>query len=263
MLNNILIGSDPEVMIVRVSDGVIVPVVGMIGGTKEEPRKVFHGAVQEDNVNAEFNIDPASSRTEFTTNMKAVMEQLERLLPQGHALKVQSSHNFDRETLMAHGNQVMEFGCSPDYNALTRESNESPNPYTTLRTAGAHVHIGWDDAHCDHTKFDVALMCDALLGLWSVGEDRDVLRRSMYGRAGASRLKDYGVEYRTLSNFWLKSDDLMRQVYDRSVLAAQNVEQMQRIHSVVDGKTIQAIINASDRDNASRYLRRIEKLLGA
>jgi hypothetical protein len=34
--------------------------------------------------------------------------------------------------------------------------------------------------------------------------DSDVNRRLLYGKAGTIRIKPYGIEYRTLSNFWLK-----------------------------------------------------------
>jgi hypothetical protein len=249
-------------MIVRTSDGKIVPVIGMIGGTKSEPRKVPFGAVQEDNVNAEFNIDPAGNQADFVHNLKSVMRTLEGMLPVGHQVLVKSSHEYEQDVLLNAGPSALEFGCDPDMNSLTREFNDSPNPFTTLRTAGAHVHIGWDDADCDHTKYNVSNMCDLLLGLWSVNIDRDVRRRSMYGKAGASRLKEYGVEYRTLSNFWLKDEDKMREVYDRSVLAAQNVEHLQELRQVVDGETVQAVINASDRTSARHYLRLIERKLG-
>ena len=35
----------------------------------------------------------------------------------------------------------------------------------------------------------------------------------MYGKAGCIRVKPYGVEYRTLSNAWLNSEELMAWVF--------------------------------------------------
>jgi len=58
------IGADPEVFITN-EKGDIISGIGLIGGTKKEPRKVSCGAVQEDNVLGEFNITAASSRSAF------------------------------------------------------------------------------------------------------------------------------------------------------------------------------------------------------
>jgi hypothetical protein len=43
----------------------------------------------------------------------------------------------------------------------------------------------------------------------------------LYGKAGACRYKTYGVEYRTLSNFWVLSTDLRREVWERTMAACQ------------------------------------------
>jgi hypothetical protein len=51
-------------------------------------------------------------------------------------------------------------------------------------------------------------ICDCLLGLPSIMLDRNPMqreRRTLYGMAGEYRKPDHGVEYRTLSNFWLRS----------------------------------------------------------
>ncbi len=60
---------------------------------------------------------------------------------------------------------------------------------------------------------------DYFLGIPSLLLDKDEERRHLYGKAGAFRPKPYGVEYRVLSNFWLKSPELMRWVYNTTHLA--------------------------------------------
>src|SRR3546814_17499888 len=59
---------------------------------------------------------------------------------------------------------------------------------------------------------------DAFLALPSLFYDDQVKRRSMYGAAGAFRTKPYGVEYRVLSNAWLKDSKLMSWVYKNNIL---------------------------------------------
>jgi len=181
------IGADPELF---VTDGnVIVSGIGKVGGSKDEPRPVPCGAVQEDNVLAEFNIDPCTNAVTFVHKIATVTAELDRILKL-HGLKTicQSSHTFDREILLAAGHKAMEFGCDPDINCWTCEINEAPNPYTDLRTAGGHVHVGYDNPTLDRS-YEVACILDYLLGAPSVLLDGDTQRRAMYGQAGACRIK--------------------------------------------------------------------------
>ncbi len=55
-----VVGADPELMLVD-SSGVLVSAIGIVPGTKEEPHPVSCGAVQHDNVNAEFNVEPSGT----------------------------------------------------------------------------------------------------------------------------------------------------------------------------------------------------------
>jgi hypothetical protein len=64
---------------------------------------------------------------------------------------------------------------------------------------------------------------DAYLGIPSLEWDKDTLRRRLYGKAGAFRPKPYGVEYRTLSNAWLKNEMLVRYVYRQTMRAIEDL----------------------------------------
>ena len=46
--------------------------------------------------------------------------------------------------------------------------------------------------------------------------DEGEQRKKMYGAAGAHRVKSYGVEYRTLSNFWIFEEKLIRWVWNNT-----------------------------------------------
>jgi hypothetical protein len=65
---------------------------------------------------------------------------------------------------------------------------------------------------------------DWYLGGWSLKHDSDPTRRTLYGRAGACRLKSYGVEYRVLSNFWMTTADRRKAVWNRMQLAVKAME---------------------------------------
>src|SRR3546814_5830384 len=85
----------------------------------------------------------------------------------------------------------------------------SQNPL--MRCAGGHLHVGWTEGESlgsiQHVMncSDLVKQLDWYVGLWSLGKDKDKVRRSLYGKAGACRIKPYGVEYRVLSNFWIKN----------------------------------------------------------
>ena len=247
---NITIGCDPEVF-VQTKKGTVIPAVGLIGGTKEKPIKVMSGALQEDNVLGEFNTDPATSYINFRDNIRTVMGILESKV-HPHKLKILSSHRFSASDLQAAGDQALEFGCNPDINAWTGAENDAPSPYTTLRTAGGHVHLGFDVKEDDlKSRYDVIKLMDVYLGIPSVLLDGDTDRRGMYGQAGACRTKIYGVEYRVLSNFWLQSDKHIEWVYNQATRAVENKEYVNEILDKYSPELIQKTINESDIEQAA------------
>ena len=92
-----------------------------------------------------------------------------------------------------------------------------------------------------------------MMGLTSVLEDEDTQRRELYGQAGCFRPKPYGVEYRTLSNYWLKSRELMTKIYERSNIVMDKVAAGQEIGDRA-GKHIQSAINNSNKALAKDLL---------
>lgn len=221
-----LFGCDPECFVLNTLTGKHVSAEGLIPGTKEAPHKVKHGAVQVDGMAAEFNIDPVDNFKDFNRNIQAVINQLEKMLPERHILDFIPSVVFDEDVFTAAPDKAKELGCSPDFNAWDGSVNPPPkseNP--CLRTASGHIHFGWtkgedltNPQHIMNCR-DLVKQLDWFLGGWSVKVDTDPTRRQLYGRAGACRFKDYGVEYRVLSNFWVTTRTNRLAVWNRMQLA--------------------------------------------
>lgn len=228
-------GCDPEGFILNTLTGKHVSAEGLIPGTKAEPYKVKYGAVQVDGMAAEFNIDPADNFKDFNRNIQAVINQLQKMLPEGHVLDFIPSVNFDPEIFNTSPDKAKELGCSPDFNAWTSEVNPPPNAPNNpfLRTASGHLHISWPGGPYDLTDMQHIMNCNDLvkqfdwyLGGWSVKIDSDPTRRQLYGRAGACRYKNYGVEYRVLSNFWVTTRERRLAVWNRMQIAINAMSKM-------------------------------------
>jgi len=221
-LDGFTFGADPELFIVD-DKGRHVSAEGLIPGTKLEPHPVEGGAVQVDGMAAEFNIDPVDNFDAFNHNINKVMGALKAMLPKGYGFSVIPSVEFDEEVWANSPDEAKALGCSPDFNAWTGGVNPPPmnNDRPRLRTASGHLHIGWtkdaDTSDLGHLTAcqDLVKQLDWFLGAWSLTKDPDPIRRSLYGKAGACRYKDYGVEYRVLSNFWITSKPKRLEVWNR------------------------------------------------
>lgn len=197
---NALVGTDAEIFL-KNAKGKHIASVGLFGGTKLEPLPfgtVPGFAVQEDNVALEFNIPPAKTQEEFSKFIQIALDECtERAKKHGLIIDIAASAVFKPDQLQSM--QAKVFGCEPDFDVWKMQDNPPPAcKNKQLRTAAAHIHIG---AQLDFIALGRA--CDLFLGAPSIVLDPDQRRRQLYGRAGAVRRKPYGVEYRTLSNFWL------------------------------------------------------------
>lgn len=249
-MSEITVGCDPEAFVVEGEN--IISVTGMIEGTKESPFPVEGGFIQEDNVLAEFNTEPHTEFQEFSDNIDTVIQQLLTKVP---GLSFQASHHFEKEYLKSLGPDVLRFGCDPDYNAWTGKINTPPSPYTTMRTAAGHLHIGYDNPKRG-TSNKIIQLCDVFAGLPSVVMQPECNRRQMYGNAGACRYKPYGVEYRVLSNFWVAYPELRKWAWDAMHLAVDSLEDYDYI--IDHAGNVQDIINSNDVTTAKEVCDNME-----
>lgn len=217
-------GADPELFIQNEETLEFVSAGGIIPGTKDNPVKVQYGAVQQDGVAAEFNIDPVDNFHDFERNIKSVIKSLQSYLPAGHRLVGVPSAVFTPAAWDKVADYDKILGCSPDMNAWTGDVNPPPSMEGELertRCAGGHIHFGWTENAAlddlDHLKNanELVQQLDYYLGGWSLQLDTEPTRRKLYGKAGACRVKPYGVEYRVLSNFWLQTKATRLQTWNR------------------------------------------------
>lgn len=242
------VGCDPEVFISE--GGKVISAIGWVGGTKERPIPVIHGALQEDNVLAEFNIDPASTSEEFIFNIETVMGALQSKIGADKAIQIKAHHVFGEDIRSQEA--AMVFGCDPDLDAWTGQWNPPPPKYGLLRTAGGHVHIGYPQPSKE-VSIMLGRLCDYYLGLPSVILDTDTERRRLYGLAGACRIKPYGVEYRTLSNFWLRSKALQGWVFETASNLIYRLDNLEQLTSQLPVEQLKLIINTGDSQSARKY----------
>lgn len=218
----ILLGCDPELFL-QDAVGALHSSIGRIGGSKYHPRPLEELGegfiVSEDNVAVEFGVPPAATMDEWNNNINTTIAYLEEKMQQYHGLHFTklSSAVFPLSEL-EHPDALV-FGCEPDFNAWTGKVNPRPSATNqALRSAGGHIHFGVELEEKD--KIQLVKFADLYLGVPSVILDSDgVERRQLYGKRGAYRIKPYGVEYRTLSNFWVFSESLRKWAFQNSSAA--------------------------------------------
>lgn len=206
------IGSDPEVFLVDTL-GNLKSSIGRIGGSKTSPRYIsVMESIQEDNVLAEFNTVPAKTADQLSQSISNCLEQIERIT--GLRTKISSSEIFPENELSSP--QAWEFGCDPDFDGYHSVPSKLPKR-TRLRTGGGHIHISFEnfnESEFDHFRF--ARCMDEIVARELIirGIENDIRRRKLYGRPGSFRPKPWGIEYRTLSNQWIKDEETIHLVWD-------------------------------------------------
>lgn len=168
--------------------------------------------------------------------------------------------------------ECKRFGCSPDDNIYSREPMDYPDGETYMkRFSGGHIHIGFK-SHSDYkTMFNtkriknLIYLLDLIPGTMSVcmsnGEE-EAERRQYYGKAGTYRLQTHGLEYRSLSSFWMVSPQIYSLVFglvrDAFTIAC-NENSSKALLSKVDMKKVSEWINTSNIEECKKIYTNILK----
>lgn len=248
------IGTDPEYVLVD-SSGKYIPSIGLLGHDKDNPLPVPGGAILEDGVNIELNVEPATSAKEFVENINRVKQHADSLFSNfGLFLKPIPSATFKEEDLQSP--QAQESGCDPDF-CIYNKSKYEPNIYpalsdTNVRYAGGHIHIeDYESVNSPVFMERFITYLDLFISVPLNYIKWDKYRGSVYGRPGTYRPKEYGLEYRSPDNTWLSSDKSIEWAFDQVIIARKSAN-MGRLK-------IATTINKAILSNNTEMLRAIMK----
>lgn len=211
-------GSDPE-FILSDEKGKLKSAIGVVGGDRKNKLGINGNYFFYDNVLAECTVKPSTCAKEAVENIRDSLQTYSRIV-YPHRLTTISGGNFEDDELLH--KEARRSGCAVEHCAYGLK-NVSPNKVKkafregNFRTAGGHVHLGTPLGKTHETCIMLVRMLDLFLGVASLVLDNSpnsAARRKIYGLAGRYRQPEYGVEYRTLGNFWLSSPRLVSLVFE-------------------------------------------------
>jgi len=272
---SVTLGTDPEIFLRDSRTGGVVPVCGLIGGDKGKPVSMGGGfGVQEDNVMLEFNTPASDSPEGFRRCVQIGVEKCADLI------RVRQPHlelDNQAERLFTHQQlddpRANRFGCSPDFDGHNHGEAHAALSRDVLRDdggewrfAGGHVHLGFAPKY-DVPKWVAAAFGDVFLGLSAVGCDKQVRRRALYGAPGRFRPTKYGIEYRTLSNFWVQEHAYLDQVAYRAYALGTFLEgateaRMHKLFREIPWADVRSAMNTGDESRAADVAAHIRHDLG-
>lgn len=194
----ITLGSDPELFLLD-NNNDVVPSASVINDSKIE-------SVAPDGF--QFELHPSSHTCRESCGYyigKAIVALNKFAVSNSFKLSFDLAHTISDKIWKNTPNSVKKFGCNPTENVHKNIKKISSGLRERFRAGGGHIHIGWGKAR--ENAETLIKVLDIVAGNTCVLIDRDeknAQRRLKYGRAGEYRLKPYGLEYRVLSNFWLR-----------------------------------------------------------
>jgi hypothetical protein len=213
------LGADPEFFVLN-ETGSFINAYKVLPHTKNKPLKFNNNSkLFCDNVLIEFNVEPANTCEEFVRNCIFARDFAKQKVG-NKRLSLHAYAEFDSDELKS--KNAKEYGCSPEFDAYTLCQNGPPTSLfkdSICRVAGGHIHIGGNKTEiiCNPIyKPLFAFMLDLFVAIPSVLIDNSAesyRRREYFGKSGTYRDKEYGLEYRVLSPFWLRSESTIGLMY--------------------------------------------------
>jgi len=233
-----------------------------LSGKKHHPQMLKNGGnLIHDNVALEFATPVADSEEKFIAVIRDTLKESLSHVPSGIVLDLSPSTDFPEEELNCE--EARMFGCDPDYCAWKLMVNSVPfdAPEAPFRSVGGHLHVGFVEGSGNEFLKDplgkvlTVKMFDVFLGIPMTIFDcseATAARRKLYGKAGCHRPTDYGVEYRSMSNFWVFSPKLVSLVHRLTSESLRLIREgkADEIISSIGEDEIQRVINEADYEAA-------------
>jgi hypothetical protein len=239
---NITLGSDPELMILDTQqNNKVVSSIPILVVDKKNPIDLGQGVrLYADNILAEVAFPPAQTKQGIIQKIGDVLKRAQSYIGGRYRLAAIASHEYDFTEL--DDDRAWQAGCDPTFNAYTRERNHLNGFNNCVRTGSCHIHIGNERLIDDETRIKAIKLMDIFVGCASVIFDKDETakrRREVYGQASEHRPTEYGLEYRCLGPYVLRSPDLVDLAIDLSFHALSQIDNP--LPKIDENQIIQAI----------------------
>lgn len=262
-------GSDFEMGVVSLKTKKIIPVTGLLGGTKDNPKPMEGECYcQEDNVMAEFNIPPVDRVEDWMYQINDAKEKGNQILAKKKAkLTPISSHIYTDQELK--DPTLRTLGCSPSSSAYSNTDVSPDGDSTNMRTCGFHIQLGFGRKDSENRNFTfetaqvLAKYFDLYLGIPSIHIDHDSERRKLYGKPGDFRHKAIWCdeidgrinlfEYRSLGGNLLKNKKTIQWVFKQANIVIENFNNQTELPS---DQILQETIMNNDGNTASKIMKK-------
>jgi hypothetical protein len=293
---SLTMGCDPEFFISKegkiIGSEHVVPKEGLLHKQVWESSKERYvdGAPQviQDGVQVELNPMADTCRQRISGSIHNGIMTVVSALKDGMSISPEVTVEVTEDELNTLHPKNRVLGCNPSFSIYESEYELGVDPATyMIRSGGGHLHFGvagYDrktlkdidpakySASCKdayvmfNNPKDFIKVLDIVVGNTCVLFDRDKgnkIRREVYGKAGEYRTPNHGVEYRTLSNFWLRDYSVMSLVFalGRAAYTVALNDNLKDLLEVVDMADVQKAINKNDAKLARKNFDKVYPVL--
>jgi hypothetical protein len=201
----LVMGMDPEFFLA--TDAGPVPAFQVLASKKQNPYLFWDG------FQAECTVEPRSCHQELANSLAYSLQRVT------HKILPTPVWRIPPPLLAAAEADHVRLGCDPSYNVYNMKGKHvEDGRQLGWRFAGGHVHFEMETAWKIPPRVKSCIraldcLCAVPCVCFAAGIDLPI-RRKYYGLPGEFRLPEHGVEWRTLSNFWMYHPMAFHLVFD-------------------------------------------------
>lgn len=212
IMNEAQLGTDPECFLFK--DGAVIGCEKVIPKDGLSTGPYVLEKIVRDGVQAELAVTPSKNPLELGSRIRSTIAVLKAHVAKFEGVVVSFTPQVEvsKKELESLSQESRTLGCALSKNVYGHFPIDVPPDYP-MRSAGGHIHLGlgspiFNRYNHEDERWRLVPILDTVLANTCVMIDRvegQAERRKVYGRAGEFRFPKHGLEYRTLSNFWLRS----------------------------------------------------------